>query len=75
VGTSAVFSKYFGPARTPFGFGGLAIYFAASGSVYQKDAYATKGYNKNNQDHSVDFVNDANVHWADFLRKYWNIVK
>jgi hypothetical protein len=55
-----------------FGSHGLAIYFPATGGLYERDPYEQDGYKKDNTFKPVDFVRDHR--WADFLHAYFAAV-
>ena len=52
-----------------FGSTGLAIYFPKSGAIYKGDPYQENGYEKDNQNYPVEFV--QKFHWGDFLHQYF----
>ncbi len=70
---NAVVENYAGHNRQgSYGSNGLAIYYPKSRSVYLRDRYAQKGYNKDNYYYPVAFVQEHL--WADFLHRYWRLV-
>jgi hypothetical protein len=70
--SSEIDADYVGAARQSFGSTGLAIYFPSTGAAYTADPYAEAGYEKNNTNHPVEFV--QNELWTDFLHAYWQRV-
>jgi hypothetical protein len=72
--SSAVVANYAGSDRQgDWGSTGLAIYFPKTLTLYTKDPYAEKGYEKNNTFMPVEFVQKER--WTDFLHAYWKAIQ
>jgi len=71
--SAGVVAKYAGQDRLgSYGSTGLAIYFPASEREHLGDPYSEGGYEKDNANFPVQFV--QNEKWADFLHAYWSRV-
>jgi hypothetical protein len=68
-----VIANHAGKGRVgdPFGSTGLAIYFPASGLLYENDPDG-KGYDDHNKEFPLEFVQTQR--WDDFLRSYFRLV-
>ena len=60
--------------KSPWSAHGISVYFPLSGRVYENDRANPEfgqGYERDNKDHPVEFVQKESVHWTDFLHKYF----
>ena len=60
------------PARVDYGSEGLAIYFPATGKDFTEDKLTGSAYMRGaTVEWPIEFVDASDVHWSDFLQRYY----